>query len=152
MTTPRLPRIPTFVVALAALCALAVPALAATSKAAAPSGTYAGTTKQGKPISFKVSKGKVKSVKFGNTQTCKPGGATFGDSTRLFGKGTISKKRKYAFGEGTDTATGQISGKFSRNGKTSVGSVEATSERVLPTTQQAVSCTTGKVTFTVHKR
>jgi hypothetical protein len=152
MKTSLLPRKLTLVLALAALAVGAVPALAATSKAAKPSGTYTGTTKQGKPISFKVSKGKVKSVKFGNVQTCTPGGATFNDSTRLFGKGTISKKRKFAFGEGTDTATGAISGKFARNAKSATGSVEATSERTLPNTEQNVSCKTGKVTFTVHKK
>jgi hypothetical protein len=151
MTTSRLPRIPVLFLALAAVCAGALPAAAARPKAVKPSGTYTGTTKQGKPISFKVSRGKVKSVKFGNVQTCKPGGATFNDSARLFGKGTIAK-RKFAFGEGTDTDTGEISGKFTRNAKKAVGSVEATSERVLPTTQQNVSCKTGKVTFTVHKQ
>jgi hypothetical protein len=129
-------------VGLALAAALVVPATAATPKA----GSWSGSTKQGKSISFKVTPGgaKVKGVKFGFKGRCDNGATT---------TGTANFSGKFNVNGGEFTARGGTSvvkGEFTTRRKAK-GTLKGRSQFFDPITYRTVRCTSGKVRWNAKR-
>jgi hypothetical protein len=126
-------------VGLVLAAALVVPATAATPKA----GSWSGSTKQDKSISFKVTPGggKVKKVKFGFKAQCDNGARTTG-TTNFSGKFNVDGGEFTARG-GSSVVKGEFTSK-----KKAEGTLKARSTYFDPITYRSVPCTSGKVGWT----
>ena len=130
-------------VGLVLAAALVLPATAATPKA----GSFSGSTKQDKPIDFRVTPGggKVKNVKFGFKGRCDNGARTSG-TTSFAGKFPVNGGEFRAVGgsnsfvKGTFTTRKKASGKLKWRGTT-----------FDPFTYRTVSCSSPKVRWTAKR-
>ena len=130
-------------VGLVLAAALVLPATAATPKA----GSFSGSTKQNRAISFKVTPGggKVKKVKFGFKGTCDNGGQISG-TTNFAGKFPVNDGKFRATGgsnsfvKGTFTTRKKASGKLKWRGTT-----------FDPFSYRTVSCSSPKVRWTARR-
>jgi hypothetical protein len=132
----------TAAVGLVLAAALAFPATAATPKA----GSFSGSTKQGKSITFKVTPGggKVKKIKFGFRGRCENGATTTG-TVSMPGPFTINDGKFHA--KSGDTF---VRGTFGSSTKAS-GRLRQSSTSFDPVSLRQVTCTSGKVRWTAKR-
>ena len=122
---------------------LVVPATAVTPKA----GSFSGSTKQDRAISFKVTPGggKVKKVKFGFEGTCDNGART---------SGTTSFGGKFKIDDGTFRATGGsnsfVKGTFETRNKAE-GKLKWRGTTFDPLSYRTVTCSSPKVRWTAKR-
>ena len=121
---------------------LVLPAVAATPK----SGSWSGSTRQGKSISFKVTPGggKVKRVKFGFRGRCDNGATT---------SGTVSMPGPFRVSGGKFTARGGnsvVNGTFVSRTKAR-GTLRQRGTFFDPASFRQVACTSGKVRWTARR-
>jgi hypothetical protein len=129
-------------VGLALAVALALPAVAATPK----SGSWSGSTKQGRSISFKVTPGggKVKKLRFGFRGRCDNGATT---------TGSASFPGPFKVVGGKFTARGGdsvVRGTFTSRTRAR-GTLRQRSSMFDPVTFRTVQCTSGRVRWTARR-
>jgi hypothetical protein len=130
------------VLGLVVAAAMVLPATAATPKA----GSFSGSTKQGKSVSFKVtSGGKVKRIKFGFRGRCENGATT---------TGTVSMPGPFPVNGGKFNAQ-SAGGTFVRGTFTSRtkarGRLRQRSSSFDPISLRQVTCTSGKVRWSAKR-
>lgn len=124
--------------------ALAFPATAATPQ----SGSWSGSTKQGKSISFKVTPGggKVKRIKFGFRGRCE-NGATLNGTATMPGPFQVSAGKFTARGGGGNLL---VKGTFTSATKAR-GIARSRSSSFDPISLRTVQCSSGKVRWTAKR-
>jgi hypothetical protein len=123
--------------------ALAIPATAATPK----SGSFSGSTKQDRAISFKVTPGgKVKNVEFGFRGSCANGARTSG-TTHFSGKFDVNNRGRFRATGGSDSF---VKGRFKKP-KKAKGTLKWRGSTFDPFTLRTVSCSSPKVRWTATR-
>jgi hypothetical protein len=131
------------VLGLVTAAALVIPATAATPK----SGSFSGSTKQNRAISFKVTPGgKVKNVEFGFRGRCDNGATTSG-TTKFGGKFDVNNKGKFRATGGSNSF---VKGKFKKPRKAK-GTLKWRGSTFDPFTLRTVSCSSPKVRWTASR-